>query len=151
GLTGWRRLALPRRQLFACAALGVAGYAVFSSFFFHALDGLSASLTVLLLYTFPAMVAAGGWVFFGERIPRERWLALPLVMAGLAGLVWGEHYVSRPVAVVFGVLAAVFYAAYILGSSRWLKGTDALASAAWIQLFAGLALAPLFWRDLGRL
>ncbi|MBC7531219.1 MAG: EamA family transporter [Oligoflexus sp.] len=46
-----KRIRLSRRELLSCAILGVFGYAVFSFCFFTALTGLSASLTVLLLYT----------------------------------------------------------------------------------------------------
>ena len=52
---------VPLVDLGKCAVLGVLGYAVFSSCFFEALNGLSASLTVLLLYTYPVIVALGAW------------------------------------------------------------------------------------------
>ena len=50
-LTIWRRSALQMswRRALICLSLGVFGYAVFSSCYFVALQGLSASLTVLLL------------------------------------------------------------------------------------------------------
>src|SRR5206468_9760353 len=73
----WR---LGLRDAAACAALGIAGYALFSSCFFLALRGLSASLAVLLLYTYPVLVSAAAWALWGERIPRRKWPAVPLAM-----------------------------------------------------------------------
>lgn len=145
-----RTLRLSGREFAACAALGVFGYAVFSSCFFYALNGLSASLTVLLLYTYPLIVAAGSWILFGEKIARDRWLALPIVMTGLLAMVWGDLQILDPRAVLFGLASAFFYSVYILASSRWLKGTDSFAAVAYIQLAAGFVLSLIHWRDPAR-
>lgn len=142
-----RKLRIGWRSVLACGALGVFGYAVFSSCFFRALQGLSASLTVLLLYTYPVMVAAGGWILFGEKIPVKRLWAIPVTLFGLVLLVRGDLSVDRSGALLYGLASAVFYAAYILASSRWTKTIDPLVSAGYIQLSAGVVLAVLFLRD----
>ncbi|NDC39379.1 MAG: EamA family transporter [Proteobacteria bacterium] len=98
--------------------LGVMGYAVFASFYFEALSGLSASLTVMLLYAYPILVTLGARIFFNERVSTRGWVALPLVSLGLVLLVWGEVRMTRPGYLAYGVLSAVFYAAYILASRR---------------------------------
>lgn len=126
--------------------LGILGYAVFSSFYFFALQRVSASLTVILLYTYPVLVAIGGAVFFNERVPRNRLPALPLAFIGLALLVWSDIGGGQPMGLVFGVLAAVFYSVYILLSSHWLRGVDAFTSTFWIQLGAGAALFVIHLR-----
>jgi drug/metabolite transporter (DMT)-like permease len=144
------RTKIPIKVVFHCALLGILGYAIFSSFFFHALTGLSASLTVLLLYLYPVMVAVGGWAMFGEKIPRSKWVAIPLAVSGLVALVWGDFQVTKLSALLFGIGAAVFYSVYILASSRLLRGIDPLVSATYIQTFAGLALAATFLRNFDR-
>ena len=143
-----RSIVIPGRTVGAAAVLGILGYAVFSSFFFHALTGLSASLTFLLLYLYPVMVAIGGWALFGESIARSRLPAIPIAILGLGALVWGDLQVGQPVALFFGVGSAVFYALYILASSRWLAGVHPLVAATWVQTFAGLSLGALYLRDL---
>lgn len=145
-----RSLRLKGKEIVACLVLGVLGYAIFSSCYFQALKGLSASLTVLLLYTYPLIVAVGAWLCFGEKIARNRWLALPLVMAGLMLLIWGDFKVLDPEALLFGLASAFFYSLYILASSRWLKNADPLAAVTYIQLSAGFVLSLMYWRDLGR-
>ena len=131
------------KQLIFCGLLGIVGYAVFSSFYFYALASISASLTVLLLYLFPVLVAVGGWIFFSEKIPRSRLLAIPIAMLGLFLLVAGNLVVNQMTGVIFGVASAVTYAIYILASSRLLRTMNPFAATAYQQLFAGLALASM--------
>ena len=138
-----RVLRVSFKQLIACALLGIIGYAVFSSFYFYALETVSASLTVLLLYLFPVLVAIGGWVLFSEKIPRSRLIAIPIAMVGLFLLVSGNLVVEKVAGVFFGVASAVTYAIYILASSRLLRTMDSLAATAYQQLFAGLALTGM--------
>jgi drug/metabolite transporter, DME family len=144
------RLRVSLKTFVRCAVLGVFGYAVFSSCYFHALRGLSASLTVLLLYTYPVMVAIGAWILFAERIERGKWLALPLVMFGLVLLIWGEMKIMEPGAFLLGLASAFFYALYILASSRWLKSEDPFVAVTYIQLSAGVVLSALYWREMDR-
>jgi drug/metabolite transporter (DMT)-like permease len=142
-------LKLPPRVIWTCAGLGLAGYAVFSSCYFQALKLLSASLTVLLLYTYPVFVALGERVFLGRRLTvRELW-CLPLSVAGMTMLVWGDAGLGggNAIGVGFGLASAVLYAAYILVSRRHLAGVSPLASVTYIQGFAGLGLAAIFLHD----
>jgi drug/metabolite transporter (DMT)-like permease len=145
-----RALHLNSKTIATCALLGTTGYAVFSSCFFHALKGLSASLTVLLLYTYPLIVTMGAWLLFNEKINRRKILALPLVMTGLALLIWGDVKIYEPSAIGFGLAAAFFYALYILASSHFLRGANPVAAVTYVQIFAGLALGALHLRDPSR-
>jgi drug/metabolite transporter (DMT)-like permease len=139
-------LRLPLTALVRCVLLGVLGYAVFSSCYFEALGGLSVSLTVLLLYTYPVIVCLGAWAFFGERLGRYELGALPPVCLGLALLVWGEMEVRSGIALVFGFLSSLFYSAYILASSRWLKGHPPFVTAFYIMASAGVVLGLVHFR-----
>lgn len=123
--------------------LGILGYAVFSSFYFLALERISASMTVILLYTYPVLVAAGGALFFNERMPLSRLPALPMAFAGLVCLVWVDMQVGQTTGLIFGLMAALFYSVYILLSSHYVKNADAMVSTFWIQLGAGLTLFAL--------
>lgn len=133
-------------SFFKCVTLGVLGYAVFSSCFFEALNGLSASLTVLLLYTYPVIVSLGAWALFQERPSRFEFFALPLVSLGLALLVWGDMRVNSRVSLLFGLAAALFYSLYILASSRWLKGIHPLTTTLYIMGAAAIALSATHLR-----
>lgn len=138
-----RILKMSAREILSCAALGVCGYAVFSTLYFNALEGLTASLTVLLLYTYPVLVTLGARLFFKERVTRVQWLALPVVIAGLVLLLWGNIRVEKWGAVVLGLLSALFYAGYILASSRVLQRVNPLAAGLYIITAGTVAL--LLW------
>ena len=146
-------LRVPSRVILICAGLGLTGYAVFSTCYFQALQRLSASLTVLLLYTYPVFVAVGERVFLGRRLSvRELW-CLPLSVIGMTMLVWGDAGVGAGnqgavvAGVAFGLASAILYAAYILVSRRTLPAVSPLASVVYIQGFAGLGLAAVYLHD----
>ncbi|MGZ3696426.1 MAG: DMT family transporter [Bdellovibrionota bacterium] len=146
GAVNPRALVLPFRTILHCAALGIFGYALFSSFFFYALQGLSASLTTLLLYTYPVIVTLAAWAIFGERMNRAACFALPIVCVGLFLLIAAQFQVFAFQALLFGFLSAVFYSLYILVSSRVLRGVAPLSSTFYIMLFAGLVLSAMHFR-----
>lgn len=132
---------LTRFEIISSLMLGIFGYALFSSFFFLALTGLSASLTVLLLYTYPVMVMILSHYILKEYITKSGVLALITVTIGMILLVWGEWSVSNPSYLLFGIGAAFFYALYIIYSHRYLKNTPALPSSFYVQLGAGVILS----------
>lgn len=148
GLLSKRLRTLNIKQILICFGLGICGYAVFSSFYFLAVRGLSMSLAVLLLYTFPMMVAMGAWFLLKDPIPKAKILVLPLCFIGTTFLIWGDFKIENMTSFLFGIGAAVAYAAYVLGSGKWLQSIDTLVASATIQLSAGIALFILGYRDL---
>lgn len=149
-LTKPRSFFMTKFQLVSSVLLGIFGYALFSSLFFMALTGLSASLTVLLLYTYPAMVAVMSRHFLKEHLGSLGVLALILASIGMTGLVWGEWSVSEPRFLLYGVGSAFFYALYILFSRKYLSGIEAMPSSFYVQLGAGLCLSLLHFENLSR-
>jgi drug/metabolite transporter (DMT)-like permease len=138
------------REILLCLAMGVFGYAVFSSLYFYALTGLSVSLSVLLFFLFPIPVAIGARLFLGEALgARGRW-ALPIAVFGTALLVWGEFNIQTSSAFLAGLLAAITYATYVLVSRRYTQDLDPLVSAMWSQLGTGVVLTALHFDSLNR-
>ncbi len=121
---------LPRGALLLMGIL----FAVVAGSAFFALSRLPVSLYTVLLYTYPTMVALGARLL-GERLSWRGWVALvmttlgiiltvPNVFSGFGGI--------DPVGVLFIMVNAVTYAAYILISSRILRGHQNLMQAsAW--------------------
>lgn len=110
--------ALPRgRRLAALGALGGIGYAGQGLCFFFALERISAGLTSLLLYFYPALVVLLGALLLRER-PRP--VAVGCVIVATAGtvLTLGPVQGGQVAGVAFGLAAALVYALYILASSR---------------------------------
>ncbi|MGZ3788712.1 MAG: DMT family transporter [Bacteriovorax sp.] len=144
-------LKLNRHEILISLLLGIMGYAFFSSLYFTALTGLSASLTVLLLYTYPLMVTLFSRAFLNEKMGKQGLIALVLVSMGIVGLVWGEWSVSEAKFLFYGLGAAFFYALYIILSRKYLSHVEALSSSFYVQLGAGGVLFLLhFSRQIHR-
>jgi drug/metabolite transporter (DMT)-like permease len=109
--------ALPRRDVAAGLALGACGYAAQAGCYFAALARIDASLLSLVLYTFPAIVAAAAIVLGRERADARRLTALALASGGLVLVVAGAGAGALdPVGAALGLGAAVIYSTYILVS-----------------------------------
>jgi drug/metabolite transporter (DMT)-like permease len=109
--------ALGTRDAGAGLALGACGYAIQAGCYFSALERIDASLLSLLLYTFPAMVAAAAVALGRERVDGRRLAALALASGGLALVVAGAGAGALdPLGAALGLSAAVVYTTYILVS-----------------------------------
>jgi drug/metabolite transporter (DMT)-like permease len=134
-------LRVSKHELLVCAGLGAFGYAVFSTFYFIAFKGLSASLAALLLYTFPSFVTLGSWLWLKEKTNAAQKLAVLVAALGTGCLVWGELELRSWLAFAFGLGSGITYAVYILASRRWQKQIHPITSGIYVMWFAALALA----------
>ena len=130
--------------------LGVSGYALFSSLYFFAIRELSASLAVLLLYTYPLMVTLFSFLLKIEKVSWRKLMALALAVFGMIALIGADFASSHFKGYLFGLGSAFFYSLYILASNRWLKGINPYLATGVIQLFAGGALCVLAFHDFAR-
>jgi drug/metabolite transporter (DMT)-like permease len=109
--------ALSRRDLAAGLGLGALGYALQSGCYFAALQRIDASLLSLLLYTFPAMVAAAAIALGRERLDTRRLTALALALGGLVLVVAGAGTGALdPLGAALAIAAALVYTTYIIVS-----------------------------------
>jgi drug/metabolite transporter (DMT)-like permease len=105
----------PRRAALACVGLGAVGYAAQAGLFFSALEHIDASLTSLLLYTYPALVFCGAVALRRERVTSWKALALGLASAGAAlVLLGGGTRGLEATGVMLALAAGATYAVYIL-------------------------------------
>jgi drug/metabolite transporter (DMT)-like permease len=131
-------------------SLGIFGYALFSSLFFYALTGLSASLTVLLLYTYPIMVAILSRFFLKEHFTSVKIISIILVSLGMYMLVAGQWNISGIQYLLSGIGAAFFYSLYIIYSRKYLTRVAPLTSSFYVQLGAGLILSLIHFTKIER-
>ncbi len=103
------------RLVVACLALGGAGYAAQAGLFFSALRHIDASLTSLLLYTYPALVFCAAVALGRERFTPWKAGALLLASAGAAlVLLGGGTGGLQATGVLLALGAALTYTSYIL-------------------------------------
>lgn len=135
--------ALPRgRQLRDLALLGGVGYVVESLCYFAALTRISAGLTALLLYLYPALVVVLSAVVLRHRPGRVAVACVVIATVGTA-LTIGPVAGGRSLGVALGLGAAASYAVYIVLSSTATKGVGPLATSAVVMGACGLVYDAL--------
>ena len=109
-------------------------------FAFVGVDKLPGDLYVIIIYTYPAMVAVGARLL-GKPATRQLWTALAITTVGIA-LTVPEIFDGSQDAALFGFVLTLFnaalYAGYILYSERIVNDTkghhlagDSFVAAAW--------------------
>jgi drug/metabolite transporter (DMT)-like permease len=133
---------LPSRSVLLTAlALGAAGYAAQAGLYFGALTRIDASLTSLLLYTYPVLVFLGALVLRREHASAGRLGALGLATAGTAlVLLGGSVGVIDGLGVAMALGAAGVYATYILVTDRIIGKVDPFLLAALVTTGATVSL-----------
>ena len=112
---------------------------------FAGLDNLPGALYIVIIYTYPAMVAIGARLL-GKTMPTQVWLAVGLTLIGIAFTV--PEVISGAggatmIGLVFTLGNALLYAGYVLFSERLVTGSgggDGLVASAW-SLTGSLAFA----------
>jgi drug/metabolite transporter (DMT)-like permease len=128
-----------RPTLLALALLGAIGYAGQALSYFVALTSASASLVALILYVYPVFVVIIAAVALRHR-PRPAAVAcLALALAGTA-VTLGPVGGGQVTGALLAVLAALFYAVYIVVGSRVTPRVGALRSTAVIMTGAAVTL-----------
>jgi drug/metabolite transporter (DMT)-like permease len=120
-----RRPRPSRRVVIGGAGLGLFGYSLQAGGYFAALNHLDASLTALLLYTYPAMVFLGAIALGREDWSGLKVAALAVAAAGLAlVLLGGGAGALNTTGVALAVGAALAYTTYILVADTVVGGAD---------------------------
>lgn len=112
---------------------------------FAGLDQLPGALYIVIIYTYPAMVAVGA-TLLGRPAGRQVWVAVLITLVGIA-LTVPEVLDGAGGATVVGLLFtlgnALTYAAYVIYSERLVTdGGDGLVASAW-SLTGSLAFAAV--------
>ena len=131
-----RGFRLPPRQLLVMAVLGVFGVALLQASYAFALSLMPVGITLLLEYTAVLMVALFAFFVFREKVKARLWIAIALVLAGLAVVakVWDSDL--DPFGVLIAMVAAVTLAFYFLVGEKQVGATSPLTVAFWTMLFA---------------
>jgi drug/metabolite transporter (DMT)-like permease len=132
-------LAVSRRSAWQLALMGAVGYGGMSTLYANSIHYLPASLTCLLLYTYPALVTLLAVVVGDERCTIRKGAALVICSVGLVLLLGASFDGVRLEGVLSGLGAAVIYSCYIMVGNRILKNLDPLVTSFYVCTSAGLA------------
>jgi drug/metabolite transporter (DMT)-like permease len=88
----------------------------------------SATTATLLGNSAPVVVGLGGWLLFGRRPSGAFWVGLALAVSGSALIIGSDamRNATHGLGDVFGLIAAVFYAGYLLSTGEVRKSIDTL-------------------------
>lgn len=110
------------------------------------IEFIGAGLATLIANTQVIFVALGAWLLLGEKPRRATLVAIPVILVGVAmvsGLGQGDAFGQDPVrGTVFALLAAMFYASFILGF-RHSNDEQAPAAGPLLEATVGLLFASL--------
>jgi drug/metabolite transporter (DMT)-like permease len=112
--------------------MGAIGYGSMSVLFATSLKYLPASLSSMLLYTYPALVSLLSFALGDEIFSLKKGLALAVCFVGLV-LVLGVSYAElHPVGILLGLGSAVMYSCYIVIGNRLLKNVNPLVTTTYV-------------------
>lgn len=139
-ITDRRAFRLTRRQLLVMIVLGIGGVAVLQAAYAAAIQRLPVGIALLLEYTAVLMVALFAFFVFRERVKARIWVAIGLVLAGLAVVAQVWAGTLDPLGVVLAMVAAATLAFYFLVGERQVGATSPLTVAFWT-----MSAATVFW------
>lgn len=118
----WRK---EKKDYKAAFGLGVLGFAPQAGLFFLTLRYLSASLTALLLYLYPAFIIILSIVFLNRKPGLFQLGAALLSGLGCILTLWSKGDYPL-IGYILGIIVAFAYAVYLLATERIIKDIDSL-------------------------
>jgi drug/metabolite transporter (DMT)-like permease len=146
-LAAWQAFRDPRSlvpgkgDLLRFAALSVTGYGAGSLCYFYGVREAGASVTTVLLYTYPAIVTLIGRVAYRERVSGMRMAAIAITFGGcvlIAGAGGGGSV--SPLGLALGLGAGVFYALFSTLSYRWMGRKPRLVLMTYMFAFSAVLM-----------
>ena len=144
GLLAVRRQPLlpARGERVRAVLLGAIGYTAESTLFFMGLERGTAAAATLLFYAYPSIVTGLEVVSGRHGMDRRTITALALSAVGIMLVVAaGGNVAISTTGIMCSLGAALAFALYFITSDRVLHRTDALTTAAWVAVGAGLSFA----------
>lgn len=130
-------LKLRPREILPMLAYGITAVSFTQFFYFIAIELLPIGVALVIEFTAPLMVAL--WFRYVQKKPvrKQVWLALALVLIGLATVTQAWQGVSlNSVGLMAAIGAAISLAAYFIGGEYYVRQRSALATAA-LSMTAG--------------
>jgi drug/metabolite transporter (DMT)-like permease len=131
---------ISRKRMLGMAILGIAGVAMLQWFYALAIARIPVGIALLFEYLAVLAVAVIARFVFKEAVRGRIWVAVSLVLVGLAVVaqIWTSNV--EALGMVFALGAAAAYTVYFIMGERALTGMSVMSMTFWAMLFASL-----FW------
>jgi len=139
---------LSRPDWRAVVLLGMMGYYLASLCDFIGLQYITAALERLVLFLYPTMVLLLAAIFFKRRVTRRDIAALALSYGGIVLVVAHDFSLSGSnvaLGAFWVFLSALFYAGYLLGSSRYVERLGSMRFACYAALVSCVGVVGHFF------
>jgi drug/metabolite transporter (DMT)-like permease len=128
------------RRTLGLLSLGAFGFAGQALTFFWALQKMPASLTELLIFSYPAVVALETWMFTRRPVSARHVCTVGLSFVGVLLLV-GANFQASALGLVLAAVCTVTNATYFTVGERLMGGCPPLAAAGLVMAGAGMSLS----------
>jgi drug/metabolite transporter (DMT)-like permease len=137
-----RMLRISGNELYHLIILGVVGNTFMTVFYYMSYNYLPMAMVTILLYTYPIMVFIYLFLFRRRSINIKKTMALAYAFVGciLALGAFNSNFKYSSKGIVFGLLAAVFYAFMNIYSENRLGNVQSLTINAYSTLFSLISL-----------
>lgn len=116
---------------------GVLGYSLTSLCLFQSYNYISAGLSTMILFTYPAIVTFLSMIIFKEKQGTNKLISLALSLAGVLVLSLYGSKIYNIKGIILSLLASLFYSIYVLGISHTrIKKMDNYVSSFFISVVA---------------
>ena len=122
------------------AVFGVVGVGLMQWAYSNAVANLQVGVALLIEYTAIVIVPISTYLLFKEKVRGRIWIAVALVLGGLAIVAKPWSTGLNPEGVTYGFMAAVFLSAYFIMGERVQRKRDALST-----MFYAFSVASIFW------
>lgn len=122
------------------AVFGVVGVGLMQWAYSNAVANLQVGVALLIEYTAIVIVPIASYFLFREKVRPRIWIAVALVISGLAVVAKPWQAALNPIGVLFGVLAAIFLSSYFIMGEHVQRRRDAFST-----MFYSFLAASIFW------
>lgn len=129
---------LSKKDFISLTLLGILGYGLMSTFYFTTVKMTSASMASMLLYTYPIIVTVCSTIIYHEKFTVTSFTSLILSSIGIIFVVNVAAKNVNPTGILYGLITAFIYSAYIIISSRLVGQIDSLVVTAFVATSAGV-------------
>jgi drug/metabolite transporter (DMT)-like permease len=140
-----------RKEMAICAGLGLAGYGIFSTLVFKALETTPASIVGLLFFSYPVFVVLLDWMVSKEKPEGQVWIGAMIILCGIAVGVLSMLAGGFQAGLLLSVAGAAWYAAYVVATRRLLVNLRPQTVALYVTSFAAIGFCLMGGPGLTRL
>lgn len=134
----------PKQYLFLFLLGGVL-YFLQATFYFSSVSYIPASLTALILYVYPVIVAILSFFIDKEILSKKVYVSIAFSLVGLVLVLGASIQNVHPLGILLAFLAAITYSLYIVFGNKVVKQVSPLVATAFIVLFAAISFLLSGW------